>query len=366
MGRSAARPPRHDREPFPHQTETVETWWKHRGQGVVVLPTGTGKTFTAVLAIAKAARPALVLTPTIDLLNQWYDELLRAFGGPVGLMGGGHHELHPLTVTTYDSAYIYLEKWGNRFGLLVFDECHHLPGPTYALSAVGSLAPFRLGLTATPERADGLHERYADLIGPVVFRREIKELAGDFHRLPHRAGLRRSVAGRPGRVHAGAEAVYRQFVEARGISMGRPEGLRRFLRESYRTTEGRAAFRAFREQKRLAQRRRPSSTSSTSCSPRTAASASTSSRPTSCATVYQIARRFLVPAITHQTKAKGARVLERSFGRVRRRRDEPGVERRRGRAGREPRRHPERDRQRPRTSSGSAGCSASTRASRPG
>src|SRR4051812_48300867 len=53
-----------DRAPFPHQAEAVEAWWAERGQGVVVLPTGTGKTFVAVLAIAKAARPALVVTPT--------------------------------------------------------------------------------------------------------------------------------------------------------------------------------------------------------------------------------------------------------------------------------------------------------------
>src|SRR5262245_61690440 len=85
-----------EREPFPHQSEAVDTWWKERGQGVVVLPTGTGKTFVAVLAIARAARPALVITPTIDLLNQWYDELADAFRAPIGLMGGGHHDIQPL------------------------------------------------------------------------------------------------------------------------------------------------------------------------------------------------------------------------------------------------------------------------------
>ena len=78
---------------------------------------------------AQAARPALVVTPTIDLLNQWYGELSRRSAATVGLLGGGYYDIQPLTVTTYDSAYIHLERWGNRFGLLVFDECHHLPGP---------------------------------------------------------------------------------------------------------------------------------------------------------------------------------------------------------------------------------------------
>ena len=62
-------------------------------------------------------------------------------------------------MTTYDSAYLHMEHFGARFGLVVFDECHHLPGDDYALAAELCLAPFRLGLTATPERADGRETR---------------------------------------------------------------------------------------------------------------------------------------------------------------------------------------------------------------
>src|SRR5262245_5182385 len=169
-----------ERTPFPHQTEAVEAWWRERGQGLVVLPTGTGKTFVAILAIERAGRPAIVVTPTIDLLNQWYGELVAAFGEPIGLIGGGHYDVQPITVTTYDSAYLYVERWGDRFGLLIFDECHHLPGPSFSMTAVGAIAPYRLGLTATPERADGAEAAYPDLIGRIVYRREIRELSGEF------------------------------------------------------------------------------------------------------------------------------------------------------------------------------------------
>src|SRR5262245_49792951 len=171
---------RNPRPPHPHQREAVETWWKGRGRGVVVLPTGTGKTDVGLLAMEKAARPAMIVVPTIDLLNQWYDRLLAAFGPPVGLIGGGPHELQPITVTTYDSAWRYVEQWGHRYGLLIFDECHHLPGPTYLEASIGSIAPFRLGLTATPERADGQESLLPELIGPIVYRREIKELSGQY------------------------------------------------------------------------------------------------------------------------------------------------------------------------------------------
>ena len=136
------------------------------------------------------------MTPTIPLMNQWYGELTRAFPAcglalaenppdaksppGIGLIGGGYYDFQPLTVTTYDSAYIHLERWGNRYGLIVFDECHHLPSPSYQFAAIGSIAPYRLGLTATPERADGRESLYPELIGPIVYRREIKQLAGDF------------------------------------------------------------------------------------------------------------------------------------------------------------------------------------------
>src|SRR5439155_5652934 len=154
------------RTPFPHQQEAMATWWNAGGRGVVALPTGTGKTFVALLAIAHIGRPTLVVTPTIPLMNQWYGELLKAFAprgeaddatpqAAIGLIGGGYYDFQPLTVTTYDSAYIHLERWGNKYGLIVFDECHHLPSASYQFAAVGSIAPYRLGLTATPERADG-------------------------------------------------------------------------------------------------------------------------------------------------------------------------------------------------------------------
>jgi superfamily II DNA or RNA helicase len=299
-------PLRISRDPFPHQTEALETWWKKGGRGVVVLPTGTGKTHLAVMAIHHVGRPTLVITPTIDLLNQWYDELSTAFDVPVGLLGGGYYDLQPLTVTTYDSAYIHLERWGHRFGLVVFDECHHLPGPTYLMAAVGSIAPYRLGLTATPERADGQEVLLPELVGPIVYRREIKQLAGEFLAEYRSERIYVELSAEEQEQYQRARDQYRRFVEERGIAMGGPHGWQRFLRETCRSKEGRAAFQAYREQKRLAQ----------------AAPAKLHLLEKLLdrhrgdrvliftydnATVYQIARRFLIPAITHQTKTKERR-----------------------------------------------------------
>jgi len=301
-----------DREAFPHQTEALDAWWKQGARSVVVLPTGTGKTHLAILAIHKAGRPTLVVTPTIDLMNQWYDELTQGFAVPIGLLGGGYYDLQPLTVTTYDSAHLYVERWGNRYGLVIFDECHHLPGPSYMNAAIGCIAPFRLGLTATPERADGLDSLLPDLVGPMIYRREIKQLAGEFLAEYQTQRCYVDLSEAEKQRYQQARDQYRHFVEERGISMGGPAGWQRFLQETYRSPEGRAAFLAYREQKKIAQ----------------AAPAKLRELErllehhrgdriliftADNATVYQIARRFLVPAITHQTKTKERRALLMGF-----------------------------------------------------
>lgn len=299
------------REPFPHQKEALATWWNAGGRGVVVLPTGTGKTHVALLAMAYVGRPTLVVTPTIPLMNQWYGELLKSFGGTVGLMGGGYYDLQPLTVTTYDSAYIHLERWGNRFGLIVFDECHHLPSASYQLAAVGAIAPYRLGLTATPERADGRESLYPDLVGPIVYRREIKQLAGDF--LAEYRVVRIDVELTPEEKerYETARATYRQFVRERGISMGSPAGWQRFIQETCRHPDGRAAFQAYREQKRLAVAAPAKIHLLEELLHRHALDRMIIFTYDN-ASVYEIARRFLVPAITHQTKTRERQlVLER-------------------------------------------------------
>jgi superfamily II DNA or RNA helicase len=231
-----------------------------------------------------------------------------AFDVPVGLIGGGHYDLQPLTVTTYDSAHIHLERWGHRFGLLIFDECHHLPGPTYMEAAIGSIAPFRLGLTATPERTDGQEGLLHDLIGPLVYRREIKELAGDFLAEYRAERLYVELTPEEEDRYRQARDIYRRFVDEHRISMSGPNGWQRFIQETCRSKDGRAAFQAYREQRRLAlaapaklqlleklldQHRLDRILIFTHDN----------------ATVYQIARRFLVPAITHQTKAKERRFI---------------------------------------------------------
>ena len=145
-----------------------------------------------------------------------------------------------------------MDRLGARFGLLVFDEVHHLPGELYQTIAQSSLAPYRLGLTATYERADGKHSVLDDLVGPVLFRRSIKELSGDILADYEVRTLSIEMSEDDDQAYTDARAEYREFVRIRGIRMGGVNGWKRFLAETSKSKEGRAAFKAYRLQKQLA------------------------------------------------------------------------------------------------------------------
>ena len=67
-------------EPRNYQQEALSAWQDNGRQGSVILPTGSGKTFLAVQAIADAGVSTLIVVPTIDLMNQWHSTLTNAFG----------------------------------------------------------------------------------------------------------------------------------------------------------------------------------------------------------------------------------------------------------------------------------------------
>jgi superfamily II DNA or RNA helicase len=162
----------------PDQDAAIAAWEQAGQRGLIVKPTGTGKTEIALGIIARHRVSALVVAPLRDLMYQWQRRIRDGLGFDAGVLGDGRREIWPITVTTYDSAWIHMKEMGNRFRLVVFDEAHHLPGPSLHESALDCLAPMRLGLTATPERADRRERLLDSLVGPVAFREEIPAAKG--------------------------------------------------------------------------------------------------------------------------------------------------------------------------------------------
>jgi superfamily II DNA or RNA helicase len=203
---------------------------------------------------------------------------------------------------------------GNQFGLVIFDECHHLPGSVYRYAAEMAIAPFRLGLTATLERSDGADQMLDELIGPVVYRREAQELAGDYlsDYSVERIHVRLSAEERDS--YERERAVFRKFLDDQGISLASLRGWQTFIIASARSEAGRRAMKAYRESKRVAL--------GTDAKLRVLAQLLERHRrervlifTAENEMVYRISEQFLIPAITHETGVKERRDWLESFNR---------------------------------------------------
>lgn len=227
-----------------YQQKALDNWDKAGKRGCVVLPTGSGKTLIGVSAIAKVNSSALILVPTLDLMDQWTTVLSRYFPSiKIGNIGGGIDDIQPITVSTYDSAYIRASSIGNKFSLLVFDEVHHLAAPGYRSIAEQMASPYRLGLTATIEREDNLHKDFPRLVGGIVFQSYPEDLAKRKHLAPYEIERRR-VNMLPDEVdqYKGNFAKYQLCLKKLGFNMNYPGSFQKLVMASARSKLAREAL----------------------------------------------------------------------------------------------------------------------------
>ena len=298
--------------PRKHQKEALEHWLKNGGKGVVSLPTGAGKTILAVLAIHEIKRPTLIVFPTIDLLHQWQKTLEHFFSKEIGVLGGGERKYCNITVATYDSAFLLCEKLGPEFGLIVFDECHHLPSTQYQLIAQTSIAPFRLGLSATVQRSDGKEEVIYKLLGELVYEGTINSMVDNVLAPYDVVSIEIEMTVEEKRDYDHYRSIYLGFIKKQRISFSSPAGWQEFIKRSARAPGGSEAMAAYRKQKLLSQ----------------GSDAKVSELwqifrhhlgeriivfTNDNALAYRIGREYLLPVLTHLTKAKERKKMLEGF-----------------------------------------------------
>jgi superfamily II DNA or RNA helicase len=295
---------------FPHQEEALQAWEDRKHRGSVVLPTGTGKTVVGLQAMAALDTSTLVVCPTLDLMNQWYDRITDAFGIETGILGGGFHEIRAVTVTTYDSAFRHLDRYGGCFGLLIFDETHHLAAPTYLQIPELSIAPYRLGLTATYRRPDARHVELARVLGPVVYEKRIRDLKGE--RLSEYEIVRIPVRLADGEraLYERNQAVYAGYVKENQVRYF-AGGWEKFIRESAGKPEARKALLARTEMRRVFHRAQAKYDILESLFKRHVRDRVIVFTEDN-ALAYDLASHFLIPALTHHTDTRERKaVLDR-------------------------------------------------------
>ena len=143
----------------PLQTQAVDDVLA-RDHGLLESPTGSGKTTMALYIIAERKQPALIICHTLSLLDQWLDRIEQFLGIPrneIGIIGGGKFNIGTrITVATVQSLYKQVDEVVPYIGHLVVDETHRAPSRMFIEAVSAFDAKYRLGLTATPWRRDGL------------------------------------------------------------------------------------------------------------------------------------------------------------------------------------------------------------------
>lgn len=144
--------------------------------GTLVAPPGSGKTVVGCALIARHAVPTLLIVDRKPLVEQWHDRLVTHLGlstKQIGQLGGGRNRARGIV----DIAMVQslarrddLAELTAGYGLVIVDECHHVPAATF--ERVAREIPVRrwVGLTATPYRRDGLQGLMTMHCGPVRHR----------------------------------------------------------------------------------------------------------------------------------------------------------------------------------------------------
>jgi superfamily II DNA or RNA helicase len=221
----------------------------------------------------------------------------------IGLLGGGSRDRTPILIATYDSAAIHAETLGNQYALLIFDECHHLPSDFNRVVAEYAIAPYRLGLTATPERTDGKHADLQGLIGTEVYRKTAEELSGTALAKHKTIQIKVKLSRQERERYDTLIQTRNDFLKQANIFLGSTQGWQQFVQASARSKAGRKAMLAHREAKAIA--------FGTEGKLRVLADLLAQHYPERTllftddnTTVYRISQDFLIPAITHQTAVK--------------------------------------------------------------
>ncbi|OGT89428.1 MAG: hypothetical protein A2286_06070 [Gammaproteobacteria bacterium RIFOXYA12_FULL_61_12] len=156
-----------------------------REQGVIQAPTGAGKTLIGLELIRRRSQRALVLVHNNELARQWSGAIERFMGFTPGVIGDGKwKEGDRITVATLQTLHRNQERVSEsaeNYGLVLTDECHHIPSRTFADVMLGLPCRYRYGLSATIHRRDGLHQLINRVIGRTIAQispEEVEDVGG--------------------------------------------------------------------------------------------------------------------------------------------------------------------------------------------
>jgi len=149
-------------------------------EGVIVSPTGSGKTVIETMIVCDLKRRTLILTHTIEIARQIAATFKRLTGVEPGVIYEGKRDVRPVTIGLIQSVKPE-DPILKEVGLLLIDEAHHCSAPSYLAILRECPAKYRIGLTATIRKTGGIEKIIHAALGPVIATIGVKELQATGH-----------------------------------------------------------------------------------------------------------------------------------------------------------------------------------------
>jgi len=141
------------------------------GVGLVNAVAGFGKSITGLGLAHALQEKTLIVTTTTAIKDMWISEIKQHFGFTPGVMTGGKYTNKdaPICVGNFQTVTKFMAETAGDFGLLIIDECHKCVASTFTDIIGTSKARYRVGLSATMNRTDGLHVMFKDYFGTDIY-----------------------------------------------------------------------------------------------------------------------------------------------------------------------------------------------------
>lgn len=166
------------------QKEAIAAWeGEGRRSGVLVIPTGSGKTMLGLEISRLLGERALVISNRDKTgVDTWIKDAKKFYGLQVGVIRGTElqYKTEPVVIATFQTLWSrkdVLDEIVDKFGVVIVDECQHVPARTFCWVVNSFLAQYRYGVTATEKRSDGLEAiTFASLGKTIIERRKADEI----------------------------------------------------------------------------------------------------------------------------------------------------------------------------------------------
>lgn len=153
-------------------------------QGVLEAPPGSGKTVASLELIKRAGQKSLVIVDKVNIAMQWINRCEQFLGYVPGLIGDGEFQERDISVALVQTLWrkqdeLVADHFFERWGLVLLDECHHVPARTFTDTMGRFPAYYRFGVSATPERREGQWLLVESTLGELAYRLTKADLRQD-------------------------------------------------------------------------------------------------------------------------------------------------------------------------------------------